>query len=66
MLVHEPHLINVDSPSQIINAVQGDLVVLVNQIVVFSSGDAVKDAACEIEPVIILAVIDDRIFNQFF
>ena len=37
MLVHTPSLINPQSSSEIINAVQCDLVVLVNQIVVYSS-----------------------------
>ena len=66
MLVHTPSLINPQSSSEIINAVQSDLVVLVNQIVVYSSPHVVKAAAPEIVSVIILAVIDDGIFNQFF
>ena len=61
-----PNLINVDSPSLIINAVQGDLVVILNHIVVCISRDPVKAAAHGIVWVIILAVIDDGIFNQFF
>ena len=63
MLVHTPSLINPQSSSEIINAVQSDLVVLVNQIVVYSFPDAVKAAAREIVSVIILAAIDDGIFN---
>ena len=61
MLVHSPCLINGWSSSEIINAVRSDLVVLVNQIVVYSSPDAIKAAAREIVSVIILAVIDDGI-----
>ena len=66
MLVRTPSLINAQSSSEIINAVQSDLVVLVNQIVVYSSPNAVKAAAREVVSVIILAVIDDGIFNLFF
>ena len=66
MLVHTPSLINTQSSSEIINAVQSDLVILVNQIVVCSYLDAVKAATREVVSVIILAVIDYGIFNQFF
>ena len=66
MLVHSLSLINAQSSSDIINAVQSDLVVLVNRILVYSSPDAVKAAAREVVSVIILAVIDDLVFNQFF
>ena len=66
MLVHTPSLINTQPSSEVINAVQSDLVILVNQIVVYSSPDAVKAAAREVVSVIILAVMDDGIFNQFF
>ena len=66
MLVHKPSLINVDLSSQIINAVQGDLVILVNQIVLYSYRDAVKAATREVISVIVLAVIDGQMFNQFF
>ena len=66
MLVHNPSLINAQSSSEIINAVRSDLVILLNHIVPYSSLDAVKAAAREIVSVIILAVIDDGIFNQFF
>ena len=66
MVVHTPSLINAQSSSEIINAVQSDLVVLVNQIAVYSSSNAVKAATREVVSVIILAVIDDGIFSQFF
>ena len=66
MLVHPPSLINAQSPSEIVNAVQRDLVVLVNQIVVHDSPDEVKAASREVVSLIILAVIDDGIFDQFF
>ena len=66
MLVLAPSLIDSQSSSENINAVQRDLVVLVNQIVVHSSPDAVKAAAREVVSVIIRTVIDDAIFNQFF
>ena len=66
MRVHTPSLIDAQSSSEIIDAVQSDLVVLVNQIVVYSSPDAVKAAAREVVSLITLAVIDDGIFNQFF
>ena len=66
MLVHKPSLINVDLSSQIINAVQGDLVILVNQIVLYSYRDAVKAATREVISVIVFAVIDGQMFNQFF
>ena len=66
MLVHAPSLINAQSSSDVINAVQSDLVVLVSHILVHSSPDAVKAAAREIVSVTILAVIDSGIFNQFF
>ena len=61
MLVHTPSLINAQSSSEIINAVQSDLVVLVNQIVVYSSPNAVKAAAREVVSVSTLAVIDDGV-----
>ena len=66
MLVHEPSLINAQSSSEIINAVQRDLVVLVNKTVFYSSSDAVKAAAHELVSAIILAVVYDGIFYQFF
>ena len=66
MLVHAPSLINAQSSSAIINAVQRYLVVLENQIFVYSSLDAVKAAAREVVSVIMLVVIDDGIFNQSF
>ena len=66
MLVHLCSLINVHSSSEILNAVQRDIGVLVNQIIVYSSTDAIKSAASEIVSVGIHAVIDDGIFNQFF
>ena len=65
MPVYAPSLNSAQSSSKIINAVQRDLIVLVNQIVIYSTPDAVKAAEREIVSVIILAVIDDRIFNQF-
>ena len=66
MLVHTPSLINAQSSFEMINAVQSDLVVLVSQIIVCSSSDAFKAAARKVVSVIILAVIDEGIFNQFF
>ena len=66
MLVHAPILINAQSSSEIINAVQRSLAILVNQIVLCSSSDAFRAAASEIESVIILTMIDDGISNQFF
>lgn len=39
---------------------------LVNQITVYSYRDAVKAVARKIVSVIVLAVIDDRMFNQYF
>ena len=66
MLVLDPGLIYAHSSSKNINAVQRDLVVLVNQIVIYSSPDAVKALVREIISVIILAVIDDGMFNQLF
>ena len=66
MLVHAPSLIEDRPSSEVINAVQRDTVILVNQIVVYSSPDAVDAGAREFVSLIILAVIDDRIFNQFF
>ena len=59
MLVHESSLTNAHPSSKIINAFQINIVVLVNQIVVHNSSDAVKAAAREIVLVIILAVMDD-------
>ena len=66
MLVHEPSPINAQSSSEIINSVQRDLVVLVNKTVFYCSSDAVKATAHKVVSVIILAVVDDGIFNQFF
>ena len=66
MLVHEPSLINAHSSSEIINAVQRDIVVLLNKIVVCTSCGAFKAAAREITSIIILALIDDGMFNLFF
>ena len=66
MLVHTPSLLNAQSYSEIINAVHRDLAVLVNQIVAYTSPDAVKASAREVVSLITLAVIDDGIFNQFF
>ena len=66
ILVRAPSLINAQSSSEIINAFQSHLVVLVNQIVVYCSPDPVKAAACEILSAIILALIDEGIINQFF
>ena len=63
MLVQTPSLINAHSSSEIINAVQRNLVVLANQIIVYSSPDAVKAAPREVVSIIVLAVIDDGIFN---
>ena len=65
MLVHEPSLINAHLSSEMTNVVQRDLVVLVNQIVVYSSREAVKAGEREIRSVIILVVINDGIINQF-
>ena len=65
-LVRNPSLINAPSSSEIINAVQREIVVLVNQVFVYSSVDDVKAGARELISVIILTVIDDRVFNQFF
>ena len=58
MLVHEPSLMRTHSPSEILQAIQRDLAVLVNQIVVYSSPDVVKAAAHETIYAITLAVID--------
>ena len=64
ILVHEPSVINVHPSSEIISAVQRDLVVLVNQIVVYRSYNAVKAAGGEIVSVIILAVIDGGMLDN--
>ena len=66
MLVHTPSLINAQSSSEITNAVRSDIVILVNHIVFYTSPNAVKAAAPEVVSVIILAVIDNGIFTQFF
>ena len=66
MLVHNPSLIDDYSSSEITNAFQRDHVVFVNRIVIDSSRDAVKAAARDIISVIIFAVLDDGMFNQFF
>ena len=66
ILVQTPSLINPQSPFVVINNVQIDIAVVLNQIIFYSSPDAVKSAAREIASVIILPVIDDGIFTQFF
>ena len=66
MLVNEPSLIDAHSSSEIINAVQRDIVALVNKVVICSSRGAFKAAAREITSIIILALIDGGMFNPFF
>ena len=66
VLAQKLSLLNTHSSSEIINAIQRDLVILVNQIVVYSSNDVVKAAASQIASVITLAVTDERMFKQFF
>ena len=66
ILVHETSMMQTRSSSEFINADQRYFLFLMNQIVVYSSKDAVKAEAREIMTVINFAEIDGKIVKQSF